>query len=324
MIKRVPTTITTLIVSSIVFTGHSVAAIQVGLGSSNLPTARRAGHQAASQAKSALGQADVKLVLVFDNVADDAASKRELMAGVGQVFPKERIFGCSAYSTLTTAGNSDAVGVLALGGDVKVAAASTDLNGGQESSGKAIGTMLAEHLNPSDPGRLLILLGACTVPRNKELLRGVQSVFGQDLPIVGGAASRGQYVYAGGYVLRESNLGILLTGEFELAFAGGTAPSRTADEVIEVGGRIAEQALKRVKDRTVLALVCNCAGRFMEMDGRHAEEFQGISNAAAGAPLFGFYSNGEIGHLDNESCSQGVGHHIMIAAILTPKAKNGK
>jgi hypothetical protein len=210
------------------------------------------------------------------------------------------------------------VGVLALGGDIRCRAAVTDIDEGQEASGRRIGAALKSKLPEAEDGRLVILLGACTVPRNAEFVRGVQSVLGSDVPMVGGAAAREQFVYYRGKAHSKCNLGLLLTGDFDLTFAGGTAPSRTADEVIEVGGQVARRAFGSVKDRATLALVCNCTGRYMELGDRYSEEFRQIKAAAGDTPFFGFYSNGEIGPLETGSPAKGVGHHVIIA-VLEPR-----
>jgi hypothetical protein len=160
------------------------------------------------------------------------------------------------------------------------------------------------------------LLGACTVPQNAAFVSGVQEILGTEFPIVGGAASRSQFVYARGKVLVDSNLGILISGPFDLRFAGGTAPSRTTEEVIAVAGEVAGKAFGRERDDALVGLVCNCAGRHMELGTRQADEFARIKKAAGDVPLFGFYSNGEIGPLDDRSPAKGVGHHIIIAVMM--------
>ena len=293
----------------------ATAAVRVGIGESGKSDPRAAGQEAALQAKEALGNGEARLVLVFDNAGDGVEIKQQMLDGVGAVFANQRVFGCSAYSPLTPAGNADTVGVLALGGDIRFGAAVADVDEGQQASGKAIGAALRSKLPEAGDGRLVILLGACTVPRNAELVRGVQSVLGSDVPMAGGAASREQFVYYRGKPHSKCNLGLLLAGDFDLTFAGGTAPSRTADEVIEVGGQVARRAFGKAKDRATLALVCNCAGRYMELGDRYAEEFHQIKTAAGDIPFFGFYSNGEIGPLETGASAKGVGHHVIIAIL---------
>ena len=95
----------------------ATAAVRVGIGESGKSDPRAAGQEAALRAKEALGNGEARLLLVFDNVGDGVEIKQQMLDGVGAVFAKERVFGCSAYSPLTPDGNAGTVGVLALGGD---------------------------------------------------------------------------------------------------------------------------------------------------------------------------------------------------------------
>ena len=301
--------------------GQAAAAeksILTGNGYSELKDPRRAGAEAARKAKAALGDPKTRLVLVFDSVGKGAKEKQEMLSGVASVFDPSIVYGCSAYAPITQDCNTGTVGVLAVGGDVKLVPAMAEVkDDDHEACGKKIGQSLKTAGVPESTGRLVLLFGACHVPKNDALVRGLNSVLGEKFPVAGGAALR-DFLYYQGKVVSDRNLGLLLTGNFKCSFSARNAPAKERDRVIAVAGEAAEQALGGKKDRARLVLAFDCGGRRGQMGGEVDKELQAMRKAVGNTPLFGFYGSGEIGPKDNDSPPRGVGYHIVICAILSP------
>ncbi len=298
--------------------GPSAAAdtsILVGNGHSISTDAKTAGAEAAGKAKAALGDAEAKLVLVFDSVDGGIEGKKAMLQGVGSVFDASIVYGCAAYAPLTQDSNTGTVGVLALGGNVQATAALADLQGGHEACGRKIGQALKKVKPSESTGRLVLLFGACHVPANDDLVRGLTGVLGEKFPVAGGAA-KGDLLYYQGKVLPKSNLGLLLSGDFQCGFSAKNAPGGQKERVIAVAGEAAEQAVGPNKDRATLVLAFDCGGRRSQMAGVLDKELRAMRDAIGNAPLFGFYGSGETGPKDNDSPPRGVGYHIVICAIL--------
>lgn len=286
-----------------------------GNGHSELPDPQKAGTEAARKAKAALGKQKAELVLVFDSVGNGAEGKQAMLSGVASVFDPSIVYGCSAYAPITQDCNTGTVGVLAIGGDVRAVAAVAKVAGDHEACGKKIGRSLKAAAAPESTGRLVLLMGACHVPANDALVRGLSSVLGEKFPVVGGAALN-DFLYYRGKLAPDSNLGLLLTGDFQCGFSAQNAPADEKERVIAVAGEAAEQALGKQKDRAKLVLAFDCGGRRDQMGGEIDKELQAIRRAIGNTPLFGFYGSGETGPKDNNSPSRGVGYHIIICAIL--------
>jgi hypothetical protein len=289
--------------------------IEVGNGHSMLTDGVEAGHEAATKAKAALGETEAKVVLVFDSIEGGVEGKEAMLKGVASVFDASIVYGCSAYAPITQDCNTGTVAVLALGGDVRIAPAVADLEGGHEVCGKKIGEALKAVAVPEDAGRVVLLFGACHVPKNNDLVGGVCSVLGEKFPVAG-AAAKGDLLYCQGEVLPQSNLGLMLIGDFTCGFASKNAPADEKDRVIAVAGEAAAQAVGDKKDDATLVLAFDCGGRRGQMGGEVDRELAGICAAIGDAPLFGFYGSGETGPADNDSPPRGVGYHIVICAIL--------
>jgi len=272
----------------------AAADICVGNGHSELADPQQAGKEAATKAKAALGEQEAKVVLVFD---------------------ESIVYGCAAYAPITQDCNTGTVGVLALGGDIKAVAATAEVEDSHETCGKKIGEGLKAAGVPETGGRVVLLWGACHVPANDALVGGVCGVLGEKFPVAGGAAFR-DLLYVQGKVLPESNLGLMLCGDFRCGFSAKNAPANDKERAIAVAGEAAEAALGQRKDKAVLVLAFDCGGRRGQMGGSVDRELQLIKDAAGDTPIFGFYGSGEIGPKDNDSPPHGVGHHIVICAIL--------
>ncbi len=307
-----------LLLSGILFAGSAPAAILVGNGHSAQTDAEKAGAEAAAMAKKALGDGDVKLVLVFDTVEAKAPAKKAMLAGVASVFDAKIIYGCSAYAPITQDSNTGTVGVLAIGGDLEVTPAVAEVGGDHGECGKRIGGQLKKKAGAEDSdGQLVVLFGSCHVNSNDALVKGVCSVLGENFPVVGGAASKGEFLYcAGKLVEAKSNVGLLLTGDFTCGFSGKTAKQDEPERVIAVAGEAVQEALGDDREKAVIVFTFDCGGRRGWMGGEIDKELAAMRSAGGDTPLFGFYGSGETGPKDNESPACGVGYHIFACALL--------
>jgi hypothetical protein len=294
--------------------GGCGSALSVGTGLSAQSDPAKAGAEAAAQANAAMGGAGAKVVLVFDNVGKKVEDKQKLLEGVGSVFDKSLIYGCSSYSPLTQYGNNGSVGVMALGGNVNVTTAVADLENGYEDCGKQIGQSLMNVDIPDTGGKVLLLFGDCHVSKNDELVTGVKGVLGEKFPIVGGA-SAGDFLYNAGQIVRKSNLGILLTGDFQCSFS--TKKDNSPEGLITSARDAFKQAMGDKKDSAALAFVFDCGGRRGKMGENLPKELEAMKAVAGTVPIFGFYGSGEIGPVDNDSPSRGVGYHLAVCSIFT-------
>lgn len=320
--KRLRTTIkgglTLLVIAALaaMITGNLYAGVKVGNGHSISKDPQKAGAEAAAKAKAALGDGNAKLVLVFDALAADGQAKQKLLDGVASVFDASIVHGCSAYAPITQDCNTGTAAVLAIGGDIEVTAALSNIEGGHEACGKRIGQKL-KTAAAGDGGRLVVLFGSCHVNKNDALAAGVCSVLGEKFPVAGGAAAGGEFVYHQGKVVEaKSNLGLLLCGDFKCSFAAKNAPAKPKAGVIAAAGQAVTQALKDNPD-AVMLFAFDCGGRRGQMGGEVDKELRAMNDAAGeNTPIFGFYGSGETGPKDNHSPPRGVGFHIIICAIL--------
>jgi len=170
-------------------------AVVAGTGHSVLKDAGKAGEEAATKAKAALGGQAAKVVIVFDSVPGKVPVKEKLLAGVGKVFDASIVYGCSAYDPITRESNFGTVGVLAIAGKIKATGAASDLKGGHVACGKRIGDALKPAV-PQKGGRVVLLFGSCHVPADDKLVKGVCSVLGEKFPAAGAAASKGEFILA--------------------------------------------------------------------------------------------------------------------------------
>jgi len=299
--------------------GKAHGGITVGSAHSVLTEAVAAGTEAAKKAKAALGKDKAKVVLVFDSIPGKADVKQKVLDGVATVFDKSIIYGCSAYDAITQDCNVSTVGVLALGGDINVASATANLDGGWEACGKKIGEAIKPAVEKTkDHGQLLVLIGDCHVNKNDALAKGVCSVLGEKFPTAG-AAANGGLTYVKGKVLTKSNLGLLLSGHFKPSFSAKKAKGKKPMDVVQAAGDAFEQAIGKNQDKLVMVFAFDCGGRRQQMKGQLPKELELMKAAAGKAPIFGFYGSGETGPKDNDSAPRGVGYHIAACALIKTK-----
>lgn len=291
------------------------AAIVSGTGLSALADAEAAAIEAATKAHAALEGQPAKIVLVSDNVAE--ADKEKLLRGVASIFPAELIHGCSAYAPITEDGNEARVGVLALGGDVEIAAALADVADGHEACGRRIAGQLkvAADAAAEEHGRLLVLFGNCHVPSNDALAAGAAAILGETFPIVGGAAEGDKPVYFKGRVHANINVGILLTGDFSPRFSFQGNQGTGADVAIRTAAAAAEETVGDDAADVLLVLAFDCGGRRGWLGDEVARELAAMTAVTGRLPLFGWYGSGEIG-MTPQGRAAGEGFHLAMCALL--------
>ena len=286
-----------------------------GSGVSTANDAKDAGTEAATKAKAALGDATPKLVLVHYS-GPLMKQSGQVVAGVVSVFDPALVYGCGAYASLTQETNGAKVAVLALGGEVAVTTAVAETKGKQDDV--ACGARIGEQLKDAaakGPGRVLILFGACHIPRNAEVVKGVSSVLGATFPIVGAAAYKDD-IYVQGKLAKSSNLGILLTGSFGCGF--GLNKDMSREGLIASATDTFRSAIGGHKDKVALVLCFDCGGRrgAMQKHQIFAQELEAMKAVAGDAPIFGFYGSGEMGCKAAGQAPTGVGYHISACAIV--------
>ncbi len=290
--------------------------LAVGNGISAAAEAKAAGEEAAKKAKAGLGEAAAKLVLVHYS-GPMMGKANDVVEGVAAVFPKDLIYGCGAYSALTQEGNNAAVAVLALGGDVAVTAAVAATAGPKDDieCGKKIGEALKDAATAGQ-GKTLLLFGACHIPRNDQVVKGICGVLGEKFPIVGAAAFQDD-IFAQGERVKGSNVGILLTGPFACGF--GLMKDMSPEGLINSARETVKTAVGDKKGKLALVLVFDCGGRRGEMQKHKVfeKELEAMKEVAGATPIFGFYGSGEMGCTGGDTAPKGVGYHISACAIAT-------
>jgi len=146
---------------------NAAEALFFGNGYSASDDRQAAAAAAAKAAKTALGDHEAKLVLVFDGPGKDLDQRKRLLQGVASVFDLSIVYGCASYAPLTQDSNTGTVAVMAFGGDLEVTPTIADLNDGHEACGKKIGDALKAVDVPASAGRLLLLFGKCVVPSTR-------------------------------------------------------------------------------------------------------------------------------------------------------------
>lgn len=190
--------------------------IKAGVGRSNNSNAIEAGAEAV---KKALSQTDNKanLVVVFSTATYD---QKKILEGIMSVSKDISLVGCSDSGEITTEGPvSKHVAVMALNSDT----IDFTIGIGKETdkdSYKA-GVVAAKEVKKKakkDISLLIILLDGLA-ENGAGALRGIQKVFGKNLPIIGGSAGddflfKKTYQYYNGEVLENSIIGIGFSGKF--------------------------------------------------------------------------------------------------------------
>ena len=279
----------------------------------------KAGTEAAKKAKESLGKAEAKLVLVFGN--HKGIDQAKILEGVTSVFDANIVYGCSAYNAITQYGNSGSAGVLALGGEIKVTTVLAPVEGKDFAAcGKKIGEGLKEASKVKADGKFVVLIGDCHVKSNDKVVKGILGVLGEQFPVVGGAACGGITYFKGKLVGKAKNLGILITGNFQIGcsmLSKGPADVHK-NEMVAAAGQAFKNAVGDDKDKTAGVFAFDCGGRRGKMGKDRPDELK-VMQAVVGKdmPIIGFYGSGEMGIKDKGSPACGDGYHISACAIKT-------
>lgn len=288
----------------------ALAEIVAASGLSTDPDPAAAGRTAAEQAKKALGDKAPKLVLVFE--CFPKPDKARVLEGIASVFPKAIIHGCSGAAPITSQGNprGKSCGLLALGGDVEVAAAVSPRIAGKHADA---GETLAKALPKLEKPKLLILFGDCHIPANKPLVEGVQKVLGNELMIIGGAASGPSTdCFFQGELKEGVAVGILLAGDFNVSAVSGQG-HETSEQMIATAVATAKAALEGLKGKPAVGFLFECNGRLGKVKDA-ADELKALQEVLGkNLPLIGFYGSGEMG--PERDVVTAFGWHVVACVI---------
>lgn len=293
-----------------------------------------AGKAAATALKEAMGDTPLTAVIMSE-CFEDRASKAELLKGVCQVLPKEKILGAATYGSFTQQGCSefDAVCLMGIGGDgLQVSARIVkDMGTSKLAFEKdqelirerlhVAGRKLAAKLERRDNDKLLILMADAHSPKVQYLVEGVQTEVGKDFPITGGCANKnaGQtFVYFRGEMHEDAAVALMLAGDFNVALSGRMANEEQA--VIRTAAEGAEEVLRKTHGQPAAILSFNCAGRRSKLKA-YEDELAAMQRVLGkDVTLFGCYCAGEIGPVDEPGASKdalcgGSGWHVMFTTI---------
>jgi hypothetical protein len=305
------------------------------------PTA--AGKAAGKALLEAMGDTALKAV-VMSECFEDREYKAELLKGVCEVLPKEKVLGGATYGSFTQEGctDFDAVCLMGIGGrGVRVSARMTDKMGTSKLTFEededlirerlhAAGEALAAKLKRRDNDKLLILIADAHSPKVQYLVEGVQKEVGKDFPITGGCANKnaGQtFVYFQGEMYEDAAVALMLAGNFDVALSGRMANEEQA--VIKSAADGVAEMLEKGKGDPAAVLAFNCAGRRSKLN-EYEDELASMQKVLGkDVTLFGCYCAGEIGPVDEPDAledvlSGGSGWHVMFTSITPGKARTPK
>lgn len=202
-------------------------AVSAGASWSNLQDPFEAGQEAATLALHRMGEDSCNLALVFTG---PQFSSPELLEGIRAVVGSTMLLGCTDAGNLSMDGPAHAsVAVMLIKCDgLEVRPGAGDkLAENPEAAGAAMARQALDGRLGfgSGPGSLLLAFAEGARGNLSAVLRGAQSVVGENFPIVGGAAGdEGRFVettqYCLSYMLKDSVVGLLLGGP--IRFGVGT------------------------------------------------------------------------------------------------------
>ncbi len=255
--------------------------MKTGVGLSRKAEAKDAASLALKEAVSKAGGAN--LLLVFSSVK---YNQEEVIETINNEKPEGALVaGCSDSGEIINGEDlacSESVAVMAINSeDMKISSAIG--HGAKEDSYKA-GKEMAEKLKEksTDPS-LIILFNEGLAENGAAIVRGVQDVFGEDFPIVGGSAGddfkfEKTYQYHNGEVLNGAVVGLAVSGEFSfgLGVRHGWEPVGVPMTVNKVEGAV----LKEVDNKPALNI-------YEEHFGKKAEDLidQPLAQLAYTYPL---------------------------------------
>jgi len=156
----------------------------MGVGRSTLPNSRSAGLEATAAALD--GRDDAQVVIVFCSNRHDLPA---LMSGINEASGGVPLVGCSTAGEFSQTGPTDGgVVVTALGGSGFSVSTSMARRAGERP--RAAGAEIAHCVDDvaARPHKVLMLLVDGVAQEQEEILRGIYSVVGASVPLVGGCA----------------------------------------------------------------------------------------------------------------------------------------
>lgn len=197
--------------------------MKAGVGSSkNLAESRQAAYEAVSEAVAKLDSEKPDIIFVFSSIKYD---QHEIVTGANQAAAGALVVGCSAAGEITSwATEFDAVNALAVSASA-VKFFSGYSEGVSKDSFKA-GADVAQAVLKATNGTkldLFIMIPDGMTGDGASIVRGVQSVLGENFPIIGGSAGddylfKKTYEYYKDQALTDAVVGIGLSGKFVFGF----------------------------------------------------------------------------------------------------------
>jgi hypothetical protein len=348
--------------------GYTAPPARPAYGAAGVKMAKAAGLEAAKEAKAMMGGTEPKIVFLFEGYPDkvDAGwpAKKAILDAVAEVFPRDKIYGASACGIFTDKeyGYRGAVSVLALGGTaIDVEIRTTEHKYSDEildEAGKVIGKKnyylctpeeqkatearwakvgkpLAESFGktPDKTKSFLLLLGDLHSPSGDYVVKGIQSAWGKDFPIIGAAQASwgGDVTYTKGTVGQGLLNAFLITTPLKYSMVRtGSTQKPTPETVVDTTIRTLERGLKELGQKPQFVLEIQCIGRMFMLTAGGKKPVPPAflertrQTLPAGAVLFGFGGSAEIGPMSTGEPSAGVGHQAVFMCFGSATGKKGE
>ena len=245
--------------------------IKAGTGTSKNSDATEAGREAVDLAIKQIG-GKPDLIIIYSSVVYD---QEKMLAGANAAAGGAMIVGCSDAGEITEHGvTSNQVAAMAFSSDQMkfVTGLGQGIKGNEHKAGMAA-ALDVKNKAPEAP-KMFIMLSDGLSGNGTSIIRGIQEVLGEHLPIMGGSAgddfkAQKTYQYYGDKVLNDAVVGIGLCGKFTYAVGveHGWEPiglpmkvTKSENNIIkEIDGRpalkIYEEALGKTKEELMKTLV---------------------------------------------------------------------
>jgi hypothetical protein len=181
-------------------------------GSSSAVNSKAAIEECIDHALGDRDKADCKLLVIHSTVGHNFA---QMAAGAQEACPNAEIIGCTGSGVIGREGVSEAMramAVMAVTGDEFAVAAADGLNG---SNSAQLGEQAAAEMKAENPDvNMIYVLSAGLDLSGDQVIAGIESVFGEEVPIFGATAAdngkaKGTFQFHGQDVLEQ---GLILVG----------------------------------------------------------------------------------------------------------------